>query len=86
MKQKFENLGLILNRDTQKKIQGGQNCSFVWQDGNGQWHTEHGQCSSTYVTYITPLGVPFEESIGYCHTANHQYPSALSSNGGVSRC
>lgn len=82
MKQRFENLGLVLSRDAQKKVGGGESCTFTWQDSHGAWHTEHGTCHTGRVD--TPYGGPGTPS--YCHTDSHQNPTPLSSNGGQSRC
>lgn len=59
----------------------GDTCSYTWQDSSG-WHTETGTChvamtmNGGYSTTYTP----------YCNTKSHTGPTALSSNGGVSRC
>jgi hypothetical protein len=74
----------VLSKDAQKKIKGGQSCSYTWQDSNGGWHTEQGHCS------VGTTGIQGSwgqiHVAAYCHTAHHTSPSALSSNGGVSRC
>jgi hypothetical protein len=83
--EKFQNLGRNLTKDEQKSIQGAGACSYTWQDSHGVWHTEHGTCSVAYLG----LGnfIPYEQQlVSYCHTASHTSPTALSSNGGRSRC
>jgi len=78
----------VLSKDSQKKIKGGQSCSYRWQDSNGGWHTEHGHCM--HVTVVEKFGGIdphfYSHEVSFCDTAHHHAPTHLTSNGGKSRC
>ena len=82
----------ILSKEAQKKIKGGKNCSYSWQDDSGKWHTEYGSCAKDYesVSHYESgsFGALFAivTAPSYCHTQHHTHASPLTSNGGASRC
>jgi hypothetical protein len=75
----------VLSKEAQKKIVGGQACTYTWQDSNGNWHTEHGHCAHAIVV-VSGYGGVLHGDVAYCHTPNHIAPTHLTSNGGRSRC
>lgn len=84
------NKGTVLTREQLKKVLGGSisgsgapackeqtECNYF--DGTT---TEPGECASW--GFYDEAGYPHVEC--FCKTKNHQQPTALGSNGGVSRC
>lgn len=83
-----------LDRKEMKSLKGGvaaeppRGCSMTYQNANGQWITEQGQCSVNYTWMPTPFGQGSGSFIitPFCQTASFSQPVTLSSNGGVSAC
>lgn len=79
-----------LERKEMKNLKGGVvdastagSCSMTYQNSNGQWITEQGNCQVAQVSGIGGYGTVH---VPFCYTSSFHSPQTLSSNGGVSRC